>query len=195
MLSINGIVMRIALVISLLLISGCFTASCTGTDRLPSLAIAADDVQYALGAGDKLRITVYGEDKLTGEYLVDGTGAIAFPLIGTVQAKGMSAFTLAERLTTALGKGYLDNPSIAIEVLNFRPYYILGEVNKPGEYPFVDGLTVFSAVAKSEGFTYRADDRRVYIRHKDGTEEILYRLDGMTPVLPGDTVRVLERRF
>lgn len=162
---------------------------------LPSLALSANDVQYTLGAGDKLRITVYGEERLTGEYQVDGTGAIAFPLIGSVQAKGATAPALAERLTAALGKGYLDKPSIAIEVLNFRPYYILGEVNKPGEYPFVDGLTVFSAVAKSEGFTYRADDKRVYIRHKDGTSENLYRLDGMTPVMPGDTVRILERRF
>ncbi|WP_232495444.1 polysaccharide biosynthesis/export family protein [Novosphingobium kaempferiae] len=187
--------MRTIFIVSALLTSASLTASCTANSALPSLSLSANEVQYALGAGDKLRITVYGEEKLTGEYLVDGTGAIAFPLIGSVQAKGVTASALAERLTAALGKGYLDNPSIAIEVLNFRPYYILGEVNKPGEYPFVDGLTVFSAVAKSEGFTYRADEGRVYIRHKDGTSESLYRLDGMTPVMPGDTVRILERRF
>lgn len=184
--------------ISLILTSLAFASlgsGCAGGGDLPQLTLAASDVGYTLGAGDKLRITVYGEEKLTGEYLVDGSGAIAFPLIGAVPAKGLTPPALARALTTALSKGYLDNPSVAIDVLNFRPYYILGEVNKPGEYPFVEGLTVFSAVAKSEGFTYRADDRRVFIRHKDGKAETLYRLDGMTPVQPGDTIRVLERRF
>ncbi|WP_429276562.1 polysaccharide biosynthesis/export family protein [Novosphingobium gossypii] len=170
-------------------------AGCTGSEQLPNLTLTSSDTSYSLGSGDKLRITVYGEEKLTGEYLVDGTGAIAFPLVGAIQAKGLTAPALADRLSAALSKGYLDNPSVAIDVLNFRPYYILGEVSKPGEYPFVEGLTVFSAVAKAEGFTYRADDRRVYIRHKDGTAESLYRLDGVTPVQPGDTIRILERRF
>ncbi|MGF7155678.1 polysaccharide biosynthesis/export family protein [Novosphingobium gossypii] len=170
-------------------------AGCAGSERLPELALASSDASYSLGSGDKLRITVYGEEKLTGEYLVDGTGAIAFPLVGAIQAKGLTAPALADRLSSALSKGYLDNPSVAIDVLNFRPYYILGEVSKPGEYPFVEGLTIFSAVAKAEGFTYRADARRVYIRHKDGNTESLYRLDGVTPVQPGDTIRILERRF
>lgn len=178
-----------------LLMASCLVTACGAGKSLPDLALSRTDVSYRLGAGDKLRITVYGEEKLTGEYLVDGAGAIAFPLIGTVQAKGVTAPTLATRITEALSKGYLDNPSVAIDVLNFRPYYILGEVNKPGEYPFAEGLTVFSSVAKAEGFTYRADENRVFIRHKDGVEEILYRLDGTTPVQPGDTVRVPERKF
>jgi protein involved in polysaccharide export with SLBB domain len=177
-------------------ITGCVVSGCmTDNGRLPDLAQVPAGTNYTLGAGDKLRITVYGEDKLTGEYVVDGGGAIAFPLIGTVQAKGLSAPELATQITAALSKGYLDNPSVAIDVLNFRPYYILGEVNKPGEYPYAEGQTVFSAVAKAEGFTYRADEKRVFIRHKDGAAEVLYRLDGTTPVQPGDTVRVLERRF
>lgn len=187
--------MRIFLAVLSFSIASWLTTGCAGNSALQEMALSASDTSYALGAGDKLRITVYGEEKLTGEYLVDGSGAIAFPLIGAVQAKGLTAPTLADRLTTALSKGYLDNPSVAIDVLNFRPYYILGEVNTPGEYPFVDGLTVFSAVAKAEGFTYRADEKRVFIRHKDGAGEVLYRLDGTTPVQPGDTIRVLGRRF
>lgn len=170
-------------------------AGCAGQGSLPELALSDKDANYTLGSGDKLRITVYGEERLTGEYLVDGTGAIAFPLIGSVDAKGLRPPALAARLTAALSQGYLDNPSVAIDVLNFRPYYILGEVNKPGEYPFVEGLTVFSAVAKAEGFTYRSDERRIYIRHKEGGPEVLYRLDGSTPVQPGDTIRVPERSF
>lgn len=173
-----------------------WTASgCASSGSLQELAVPSGDAGYALGAGDKLRVTVYGEEKLSGEYIVDGSGAIAFPLIGAVQAKGLTAPTLAQNLGAALSNGYLDNPSIAIDILNFRPYYILGEVNTPGEYPFVENLTVFSAVAKSAGFTYRADEKRIFIRHKGGEAEILYRLDGTTPVRPGDTIRVLERRF
>lgn len=185
---------RLLIALSLLMTS-CMMAGCATVSSLPDPARPSGDASYTLGAGDKLRITVYGEEKLTGEYLVDGAGAIAFPLIGTIQARGLTAPALATRLTEALSKGYLDNPSVAIDVLNFRPYYILGEVNKPGEYPFAEGLSVFSAVAKAEGFTYRADENRVFIRHKDGAGEVLYRLDGTTPVQPGDTVRVLERRF
>jgi polysaccharide export outer membrane protein len=187
--------MRKLLFVLSTMMAACLLTGCAGSGALPDVALSSAEARYTLGAGDKLRITVYGEEKLTGEYLVDGSGAIAFPLIGAVQAHGLTPPELAQKLTVALSKGYLDNPSVAIDVLNFRPYYILGEVNKPGEYPFVEGLTVFSAVAKSEGFTYRADDKRVFIRHKDGTGEILYRLDGMTPVQPGDTIRVLERRF
>jgi protein involved in polysaccharide export with SLBB domain len=187
--------MHIFRIMLFLFIVGGMTTGCASRGSLQELALSASDTSYELGAGDKLRITVYGEEKLTGEYLVDGTGSIAFPLIGAVQAKGLTAPTLADRLATALSKGYLDTPSVAIDVLNFRPYYILGEVNTPGEYPFVDGLTVFSAVAKAAGFTYRADEKRIFIRHKNGNEEVLYRLDGMTPVQPGDTIRVLERRF
>lgn len=171
------------------------TGGCAGARALPEPVLGSADAQYALGAGDKLRITVYGEEKLTGEYLVDGSGAIAFPLIGAVQAKGLTAPALAARLTQALGRGYIDDPSVAIDVLNFRPFFILGEVNKPGEFPFIEGLSVYSAVAKAEGFTYRADERRVFIRHKDGPAEILYQLDGTTPVQPGDTIRIAERRF
>ncbi|MFC0202799.1 polysaccharide biosynthesis/export family protein [Novosphingobium soli] len=173
----------------------CTVAGCAGSDALPQRTLSDAEVNYRLGAGDKLRITVYGEEKLTGEYLVDGAGTIAFPLVGSIPATGLPASDLAARLATALGNGYIDNPSISIDILNFRPYYILGEINKPGEYPFADGLTVFSAVAKAEGFTYRADEKRIYIRHKDAPAEILYRLDGTTPVQPGDTIRVLERRF
>ncbi|WP_330705054.1 polysaccharide biosynthesis/export family protein [Novosphingobium resinovorum] len=177
------------------LLLGSLVSGCASSVAPSDLTLAISDASYTLGAGDKLRITVYGEEKLTGEYLVDGSGAIAFPLVGTVRASGLSAPSLADRLTSALRNGYLDNPSVSIDVLNFRPYYILGEVNKPGEYPFAEGLSVFSAVAKAEGFTYRAEERRVYIRHKDGASEVLYRLDGVTPVQPGDTIRVLERRF
>lgn len=181
-------------VASLLLI--CLAPSaCASSGALPDLTLTSSQTRYTLGPGDKLRITVYGEDKLTGEYLVDGSGSIAFPLIGAVPAKGQTASELSQQISTKLSNGYLDNPSISIDVLNLRPYYILGEVAKPGEYAFVEGLTVFSAVAKAEGFTYRADEKRVFIRHKDGSAEVLYRLDGSTPVQPGDTIRILERRL
>ncbi|MFC0685473.1 polysaccharide biosynthesis/export family protein [Novosphingobium clariflavum] len=181
----------LALPLSMAFLSG----GCSNAGELPVRTLGPGETAYALGSGDKLRITVYGEDKLTGEYMVDSGGSVAFPLVGAVQARGLTASTLAERIAGALRQGYLDAPSVSIDVLNYRPYYILGEVSKPGEYPYADSLTIFSAVAKAEGFTYRADERRVFIRHKDEAGETLYRLDGATPVLPGDTIRVLERKF
>lgn len=185
----QGTLLAGLILISAGLVSGCAAA--------PPLAepLPAASTGYALGSGDRLRVTVYGEDKLTGEYQVDGAGTIAFPLIGTVQAKGLTANQLSVTLADSLRQGFIDNPSVAIEVLNFRPFYILGEVNHAGEYPYVEGLTVYSAVAKAEGFTYRADTRKVFIRHKDASAEAAYRLDGATPVHPGDTIRIPERSF
>ncbi|WP_189621565.1 polysaccharide biosynthesis/export family protein [Novosphingobium colocasiae] len=177
------------ILVSSALVSGC------AAKAPPASAMPVREEGYALGSGDRLRITVYGEDKLTGEYLVDGTGSIAFPLIGAIRARGSTITQLSEKIAAALRQGFLDDPSISIEVLNFRPFYILGEVNHAGEFPYVEGLTVYSAVAKAEGFTYRAETKRVFIRHKDAPAEVLYRLDGATPVQPGDTIRIPERSF
>src|SRR5690606_17694364 len=121
-----------------------------------------------------LKITVYGEEHLTGTFPVNGQGIVAFPLLGEVQAAGKTLDEFENTLTTALADGFVNNPSVTVEVANYRPYYILGEVTKPGEYPYSDGLTIYSAVARAGGFTYRASQKRVYIRHKTGNDEVLY---------------------
>lgn len=168
-------------------------ASCSSSGSLPGLALTAEEASYRLGSGDQLKITVYGEERLTGTFPVNGQGNVAYPLLGEVPAAGKTLHELERQLAAGLSDGFVNNPSVTVEVANFRPYYILGEVTKPGEYAFSDGLTVFSAVARAGGFTYRADKKRVYIHHKAAGEETLYRLEGNTPVQPGDTIRVGER--
>ena len=141
---------------------------------LPSAAAdpaTSVDVAYRLGSGDKVRIIVFGESALTGEFVVSGTGTIALPLVGEIAAKGMTPTQLQSAVEGSLREGYLKEPRVSVEVLNYRPFYILGEVTKPGEYPYTNGLTVMNAVATANGFTYRADSKHVYIRRTGDTSE------------------------
>jgi polysaccharide export outer membrane protein len=163
-------------------------------------AVAADGVvrvvpEYRLGPADKIRVNVFGEEALTGEFLVGGSGKISLPLIGEVQAAGLTISELQTSIAEALSQGYINEPRVNAEVLNYRPFYILGEVNRPGEYPYTNNLTVLNAVATAEGFTYRADTRRVYIKRADGASEQAYPLTTATQVAPGDTIRIGERFF
>lgn len=151
--------------------------------------------EYRLGAADKVRVNVFGEEALTGEFLVGGSGKISLPLIGEVQAAGLTIAQLQDEIARALSQGYINQPRVSAEVLNYRPFYILGEVNKPGEYPYTNNLTVLNAVATAEGFTYRADTRRVYIKRADGVGEQAFPLTTATQVAPGDTIRIGERFF
>ncbi|HUO22923.1 MAG TPA: polysaccharide biosynthesis/export family protein [Caulobacteraceae bacterium] len=158
-------------------------------------SVKASAHDYHLGAGDKLKITVYGEDTLSGEYLVSGTGKISFPLIGDVDVSGLTIPDLQQTLVDRLADGYLKHPQVTAEVENYRPYYILGEVTKPGEYPYENGLTVLNAVATGGGFTYRANTKKVYIKRANEPAESAVPLTTDTPVEPGDTIRIGERFF
>ena len=150
--------------------------------------------EYRLGAGDQLRITVFNEPELTGPFVVGSSGAIAYPLVGSVNAAGLTVPEFTESLQTALAT-YVRSPSVSVEVINYRPFFILGEVARPGTYPYSASLTVFNAVATAGGFTYRANQGRVFIRHANENVERSYPLTVATPVLPGDTVRIGERLF
>ncbi len=150
---------------------------------------------YRLGVADKVRMIVFNEPTLTGEYLVNSNGDLAVPLIGDVKAAGRSTSDLQTEIQNRLRAGYLRDPHVSIEVLTFRPFFILGEVQKPGQYPFSSGLTVLNAVATAQGFSYRADTHHVYIRSAGEPAEHKYRLTSTTPVQPGDTIRVGERYF
>jgi len=151
--------------------------------------------EYRLGPADKVRVNVFGEEALTGEFLVGGSGKISLPLLGEVQAAGLTISQFQEEIAIALRQGYINEPRVSAEVLNYRPFYILGEVNKPGEYPYTNNLTVLNAVATAEGFTYRADTRRVYIKRADAAGEQAFPLTTATQVAPGDTIRIGERFF
>ena len=170
------------------------TGSVTPAAGQTSPAAATAD-EYRLGSGDKLRIIVFDEESLSGEFLVDGSGLVSMPLVGEITAAGSTVREFQRALEVALADGYLNDPKVSAEVLNFRPFYILGEVNMPGTYPFTDGLTVLNAVATAQGFTYRANRRVVYIRRDGETDERQYQLNSVTEVNPGDTIRIAERIF
>ncbi|MDB2415531.1 polysaccharide export protein, partial [Rickettsiales bacterium] len=123
---------------------------------------------YKLGANDKLRITVFGEEDLSGEFEVDGTGIISLPLIGNVKVNNVGLRDLEKTLVKKFEDGYLKNPRVSIEVMNFRPFFILGEVKNPGSYPYVNGMNVLNAVAVAGGFTHRARRDRVVIKRGQG---------------------------
>lgn len=167
-----------------------------------SAAPAAPDIpgklptySYPLSGGDKVRIIVFGEPGIGGDYTINGAGMISLPLIGEVEAKGLTSSQLQARIATALQNGYIKEPRVAIEVLTTRPFYILGEVNRPGEYPFADGMTVESAVAQAGGYTYRAKTRRVMIKHAGEDVGRIVPLTQSTAIAPGDTIRIKERWF
>jgi protein involved in polysaccharide export with SLBB domain len=162
-------------------------------ERAPSPVPAA--AEYRLGAADKVRVNVFGEEALSGEFIVGGGGKVSLPLIGEVQASGLTVAQFQDEVAGALRQGYINEPRVSAEVLNYRPFYILGEVNKPGEYPYTNRLTVLNAVATAEGFTYRANTRQVHIKRADAAGERAYPLTTATEVAPGDTIRIGERFF
>ncbi|WP_404338506.1 polysaccharide biosynthesis/export family protein [Sphingomonas sp. MMS12-HWE2-04] len=151
---------------------------------------------YTLDSGDKIRVVVYGEQSLNGEYSIGPAGDIAFPLIGNLPAKGKSVADLQAAITAKLASGYILDPRVSIDVLSFRPFYILGEVNRPGQYPYATDLSVDQAVAAAGGYTYRASKSKIFIRHL-GEAEVEYKLGKgkVVWVRPGDSIRVGERYF
>jgi len=150
---------------------------------------------YRLGVGDKLRVTVYGETDLSGDFQVDATGTVRLPMIGEVKAGGLTAHDLEGNIENALANGYLNDPRVSIEVTTYRPFYIVGEVLKPGEYPYANGMTAASAVALAGGFTPKAVESVLYVRHQGETGEHQLAATDASPIRPGDVVRVESTTF
>jgi polysaccharide export outer membrane protein len=148
-----------------------------------------------LHPGEKIKVTVFGEDRLSGEYEIDPAGYVSLPLAGTIKAAGLSKPQFEQELSKRFRGEYLRNPKVTVDVSNFRPFYILGEVSRPGEYSFKSGLNALSAIALAGGSTYRASRDSVLIQHigENGFRE--YPLSPTIPVLPGDLIRVPERYF
>jgi len=155
----------------------------------------AYDAAYRLDAGDRLRIVVYGQEGLTNTYAIDAGGSITMPLIGAVTARGRTPAGLATEITGKLRNGYIREPSVAVEIEAYRPFFILGEVAAPGQYPYVPNMSVESAVAIAGGFSPRARRDRVTLTHTDAGGSVRAIVPLGTPLSPGDTVLVGERWF
>jgi polysaccharide export outer membrane protein len=176
-------------------------AACApGRDLAPLPPVTTQD--YRLGSGDVVRIITYGEDPLTGEFRVNDGGSIAVPLLGSMQAAGLTPAQLETEVAGGLiGADLLRNPSVSVEVIAYRPIFVLGEVNKPGQYPYQPGMTVVTAAAVAGGFTYRAIQSYASIVRsvpggKPGTRvSIEGKAERQTLVQPGDVITIFERRF
>ncbi len=150
---------------------------------------------YRLGVGDKIRVIVYDEADLGGDFQIDATGFVRLPLVGQVQASGLTGHDLEANITAALAGGYLNDPRVSVEVTTYRPFYIVGEVLKPGEYPYANGLTASSAVALAGGFTPKAVQSVIYVRHQGENVERRLAANESTIIRPGDVVRVDSTAF
>jgi polysaccharide export outer membrane protein len=170
-------------------------AACAPGRGLPELPSAAPGA-YRLGSGDVVRLITVGDDQLTGEFRVGDSGGISLPLLGAVHASGRTPDGLATEITKALVRGNLYTaPSVSVEVTTYRPIFVLGEVSKPGQYPYQPGMTVVTAAAVAGGFTYRAiDDYASVVRTSDGIA-VEGKAVRQTFIQPGDVITIFERRF
>jgi len=183
----------IPLLIMLLAIS--LLAACSGYRPAPPAFHEALYQPYILDAGDRLRITVFDQPDLTNTYSVDQAGYIAFPLIGSVPARGHTAKQMEQKIAQMLRNGFLRDPDVTVEIDRYRPVFIMGEVGSPGQYSYVPGMTVQKAVAAAGGFTPRAHQGTVDITREINGKVMTGRVVITDPLLPGDTVYVRERLF
>ncbi len=161
---------------------------------LAAPALAQNNAEYPLGPGDKIRVSVFNEPDLTRDVQVSADGKITYPLIGEINADGKTLPALADSIADAL-KTYLRQARVTAEIVEYRPFSIIGEVKSPGSYPYSPNLTVIDAVARAGGFSDRAAKKKVFIRRAKEVNEVKYTLSDSTPVRAGDTVRIGERLF
>jgi polysaccharide biosynthesis/export protein len=178
-----------------LLAAGLLAAACSGYRPAPPAFHEALYQPYVMDAGDRLRITVFDQANLTNTYSVDQAGYVAFPLIGSVPARGHTAKQIEQKIAQMLRNGYLRDPDVTVEVERYRPIFIMGEVGAPGQYSYVPGMTVQKAVAAAGGFTPRAYQGTVDITREISGQVMTGRVVTSDPLLPGDTVYVRERLF
>jgi polysaccharide export outer membrane protein len=182
---------------SAVLVAAGFVAVLTACTDRPPLAHPAQALAgpYRLDSGDRLRIVVYDQPSLTNLYEIDQSGQVAFPLIGDVQARDATADQLAQRIEAKLAAAYLREPDVTVEVATYRPFFVLGEVGNPGQYTYVPGITVETAIAVAGGFTERANKRIVRVSRTVGGKLYESHTPVIEPIRPGDTIYVLESLF
>lgn len=169
--------------------------ACSGYQPAPPAFHAAINQPYVLDAGDRLRVTVFDQDDLTNSYAVDQSGYISFPLVGAVAARGRTVHQLEAAIAQQLRQGFLRDPDVAVEVDQYRPIFVMGEVGGAGQYSYVPGMTVQTAIASAGGFTARANQANADITRQINGEVMTGRVLISDPILPGDTIYVRERLF
>jgi polysaccharide export outer membrane protein len=177
------------------MMSGLAVAGCTNYAKPKPAFHQVLTEAYRLDAGDRLRVTVFGQADLTNSYTVDQAGYIAMPLIGGVPARGATAPDLEQAIATKLRSGFLRNPDVSVEVEQYRPFFIMGEVRNAGQYPYVAHMTAQTAVAIAGGFSARAGQAQVDITRQINGEIMTARVPITDPIRPGDTIYVRERLF
>jgi protein involved in polysaccharide export with SLBB domain len=177
-------------------LAGCYTDFGPVEVGTGSSSLSGANVASLLQPGEKIKITVYGEEALTGDYDINPSGYVTMPLVGSIKAAGRSQSDLGKDIAGRYVRGgFLQDPHVTVAVVQFKPFYVLGEATTPGEYPFRSGLNVHTAVAMAGGFTYRASRTYVLIRHAGDEVWKEYSLAEPVPIAPGDLIRVPERYF
>ena len=161
----------------------------------PVPALGASDATYQLDAGDRIKVNVFNQPDLSGEFQLDSKGQFVMPLIGRVDAEGLTAARLETLLVSKYKPDYLVSPRIFVQVLNYRPYYLIGEALKTGAFPYVAGMTYLTAIATAGGFTYRAKKDYVYVIRADDPQQKEIKLSVEEKIQPGDIIRIAERLF
>lgn len=170
-------------------------AGCSSYRPTPAAFHEVLDQPYRLGAGDRVRVTVFEQDGLTNTYSVDQSGYLSFPLVGAIPARGHTAQQMEKEIADKLRQGYLRDPDVSVEIDRYRPIFVMGEVGAAGQYSYVPGLTVQKAIAIAGGFTPRANQESVDITRDINGKVMTGRVVTSDPLLPGDTVYVRERLF
>lgn len=185
--------MRLKVLATLAACIGFALAGCAGGGgNLPPLPqTAASESAYHLGPGDKLKIVVFGSEDLSGDFAVSDTGTLSLPLIGDIKAAGLTPVQLTEAMRKKLADGFMRDPKVSVSVTTYRPVYVMGEVTRPGEYPYASGMSVLNAIALGGGYSYRANQDYAIVT-RDNQQ---YRASGTSHIAAGDIVRVPERYF
>ncbi len=185
-----------ALLAAAVLLSACAGGSLSSSQQQAlAVAEAAAAAPPKLQPGDKITITVYGEESLSGNYQLDQSGQISLPLAGTVEAKGLTQAQLEHLLAKKFRSEYLKHPRVTVTITTLQPYYIMGEVKNPGQFPYQSGLNVLTALAIAGGPTYRASRTNVEIQRRGDSRMHDYPISAKVPILPGDVIKVPQRYF
>jgi protein involved in polysaccharide export with SLBB domain len=182
----------------LLLALGLAASGCSSVERMTESEqkeVLANSLSPKLQAGEKIRATVFGESSLSGDYQIDPSGFVSLPLAGSIQAAGLTRSELEQALAEKYRSKYLKNPKVTVSVAEFKPFYIIGEIEHPGSYPYTSGLNALSAIAIAGGTTYRANRSTILVQHPGESALKEYAFDSSVPILPGDIIRIPQRYF